>query len=60
VKVNYWSCPFSDYEDGYNGTGDNLQWACTNPKGNGLCELENKVDDDEEDCQILEFIEEDK
>ncbi len=50
LKINYWSCPFADYEEDY----DNRYYGC---KLQGTCGLDNKWFGDEEDC---EFIKEDE
>ena len=50
MKVNYWDCEFSDYEEGY----EDRFYGCSNINNPvAICELDNKYCDSEDDCPYL-------
>ncbi len=55
LKINYWSCKFRDYEELWDGETEWRLYKCTNEKGCGTCDLNNKWNDDEEHCDIAEI-----
>lgn len=55
LKINYWSCKFQDYEELWDGENVFRLYNCTNKKGCGTCDLNNKWNDDQEHCDIAEI-----
>lgn len=51
MKVNYWDCPYSDYDESYDG--DKYYW-CKHPnRENAICGLNNKYCEDTDECTLL-------
>lgn len=53
MLVSYWDCPYSDYDDGWDGEEEDRTYGCTHPcTRKGICDLDNKYGD-EAYCQFL-------
>ena len=57
MKISYWDCPYSNYDEYWDGENETRIYGCKHPNGNHVCNLENKhsmLDD----CHLLdEYIE---
>jgi len=57
MKINYWDCEFCNASHENFGTDDEPDfeyvYGCDHPNGTGSCRLDNKWDDDEDDCGLL-------
>jgi hypothetical protein len=40
--INYWDCPFHDYDEYPDDGGAFRSYGCTHPSGDGMCDLGNK------------------
>jgi len=49
MQVNYWDCPFKNYEE----HADGFVYACGHPRGFS-CELDNKLNGATADCKLLD------
>lgn len=54
MKINYWDCEFSDYDEYWDGEEELRTYGCTHPKGIGICRLDNKYADMEDNCKLLD------
>ena len=53
MKINYWDCKYSDFDDGWDGVEENPTYGCTHPFGVKDCPVENKWG--KEDCVLLDI-----
>lgn len=54
MRINYWDCEFSDYDDVWDGEEEHRFYGCTHPNGGGTCYLDNKFCAMTADCKLLE------
>jgi hypothetical protein len=56
MKVNFWDCKYSDYDESYcEETGESYgNYMCTHPAGDACCDLNNKYANSEEDCKLID------
>ena len=55
MDINYWNCPHMDYDLEVDSEGDeNHYYGCLHPLGGGMCKLQNKWNDEEAECLLLD------
>lgn len=54
MKINYWKCEYSDYDEIWTGEDEIIIYGCSHSLGCGSCNLENKYSGKEDDCKILD------
>lgn len=53
--INYWDCPFRNYEEFWDGETETRCYGCKHPLGNYACDLDNKYCDDTAECKLLDM-----
>ena len=56
MKINYWDCKYSDYEEYWDNKNETEApiYGCTHPRGGNRCPLDNKYGEDKADCLLLD------
>ena len=53
MEINYWRCKYHDYDEDWDGEEEIRIYRCSNPAGNGYCDLNNKYCGETDCCKIL-------
>ncbi len=54
MKINFWDCPHSDYDEIWNGEDEARLYMCNHPNGDGSCDLENKWCNKKAECPLVD------
>lgn len=61
TMINYWDCPFHDYDDWFDGEEEVRIYGCTHLKNTeNYCEHDNKWCNEKADCKLLDMGEYDE
>ena len=52
--INFWECPYHEYEEYWDGESECRAYICKHPDGTGYCDLENKFASSSDDCNLLD------
>lgn len=55
MKINFWDCKYSDYDESWDGEEEYRYYMCRHPDNDDAwCGLDNKWADMKDDCPYLD------
>lgn len=54
MQINFWKCPYHDYDESWDGETEMRFYICKHPRGDGCCDLDNKYSGCTDDCSLLD------